>query len=174
MFRALPAAFAALILLNCAGVEAEEQELPPRTPALELTGRVVDAAELFDAQYEDGLTRKLGQLEQNTQVQLVVVTTPDLKGQDIADYSVELGRAWGLGSAERDDGLLLLVAPNERMVRIEVGYGLEASVKDEEAAQIIQDDILPHFRNGYFEVGVAEGVDSLIREVTPIELKEAA
>ncbi|WP_298467877.1 TPM domain-containing protein [uncultured Erythrobacter sp.] len=173
MFRPFLLTFAALLIVGCAA-EAEEVELPPPTPALELTGRVVDAADLFDAQYEDGLTRKLGQLEQDTQVQLVVATTPDLKGQTIEQYSLDLANAWGIGSVERDDGLLLLVAPTERRVRIEVGYGLEASVKDEEAAQIIQDDILPHFRKGDFEVGVAEGVDSLIREVTPIELKEAA
>lgn len=154
--------------------EVEETELPPRTPALELTGKVVDAADLFDAQYEDDLARKLGRLEQDTRVQFVVATTPDLKGQAIAVYSLELANAWGIGSIERDDGLLLLVAPNERKVRIEVGYGLEASVKDEEAAQIIADDILPHFRKGDFKAGVREGVDSLIREVTPVELKEAA
>ncbi|NQZ48432.1 MAG: TPM domain-containing protein, partial [Erythrobacter sp.] len=81
---------------------------------------------------------------------------------------------WGLGSAERDDGLLLLVAPTERRVRIEVGYGLEASVRDEEASFIIQNEILPHFRSGEYEIGITAAVDALIREVTPYELKEAA
>lgn len=172
MFRVIPAAFAALLLFGCA--EAEETELPPRTPALELTGQVVDAAGLFDAQFEHDLVRKLGQLEEDTSVQFVVATTPDLKGQDIATYSLELANAWGIGSIERDDGLMLLVAPNERRIRIEVGRGLEASVKDEEAGKIIREDILPHFREGDFTTGISAGVDSLIREVTPYELKEAA
>lgn len=173
MLRVAIAVLAAPILAGCA-TEAQEVELPASTPALELTGRVVDAADLFDAQYEDDLTRKLGRLERDTQVQLVVATTPDLDGQDIAAYSLDLARAWGLGSVERDDGLLLLVAPNDRQVRIEVGRGLEASVKDEEAGFIISDDILPHFREGDFKSGVAAGVDRLIEEVTPHELKEAA
>lgn len=173
MFRPFLLTFAALLTIGCAA-EAEEVELPPSTPALELTGRVVDAANLFDAQYEDDLSRKLVQLEQDTRVQFVVATTPDLKGQTIEDYSLELANAWGLGSVEHDDGLLLLVAPNERQVRIEVGYGLEDAVNNLEAAQIIQRDILPHFRKGDFKSGVAAGVDSLIREVAPVELQEAA
>ena len=92
----------------------------------------------------------------------------------MAEYSVDLGRSWGIGDADRDDGLLLVVAPNERKVRIEVGYGLEASVRDEEAAEIIQEAILPSFRQGDYETGIRQGVDQLIVEVTPYELKEAA
>ncbi len=174
MFRVVVGAFAALLLLGCTGSEAEETELPPRVPALELTGSVVDAADLFDAQYEDNLTRRLGQLYQDTSVQFVVATTPDLKGQTIEAYSLELANAWGLGSIERDDGLLLLVAPNERKVRIEVGYGLEDAINNLEAAQIIQADILPHVSKGDFKTGVSLGVDSLLREVTPVAQKEAA
>ncbi|QUL39303.1 TPM domain-containing protein [Erythrobacter sp. JK5] len=161
---------AALLAAGCAA-EADDSAI---APALELTGRVVDAASILSPAFEAETTAVLEQLESDTGVQLVVATTPDLQGYEINDYSLNLARSWGLGSKERDDGLLILVAPNERKVRIEVGRGLEASVKDEEAASIIQDGILPHFREGDFEAGLRAGVDGLMKEVTPYELKEAA
>ncbi|MDJ0642188.1 MAG: TPM domain-containing protein [Erythrobacter sp.] len=170
MLRPFLIGCAALLASGCAA-DAEETAIEP---ALELTGRVVDAAEILSPASESEITTTLRKLEDDTGVQLVVATTPDLKGYEIAAYSYDLATAWGLGSAERHDGLLMLVAPNERQIRIEVGRGLEASVKDEEAAFIIHDDILPHFREGDFEKGVAAGVDRLVDEVTPYELKEAA
>jgi len=175
MKRLSSAVPAALLLAGCA-VEtgAPEVEVFADAPALELTGRVVDAAGIFSPDFETEMKVKLAALEDETGVQLVVATTPDLGGQTIAAYSFDLANGWGIGSAERDDGLLLLVAPNERRVRIEVGLGLEASVRDEEAAVIIREDIIPHFRDSDYESGVAAGVDSLIDEVTPYELKEAA
>lgn len=170
MLRALLTGLAALVLAGaCAG------EPPPQSEAhLELTGRVVDAANIFEPQFEAELTKTLSKLEEDTLVQLVVATTPSLKGYDINDYSIQLARAWGIGHYERNDGLMILVAPNDRKVRIEVGLGLETAVKDEEAALIIQDGMLPHFRREDYEAGVAAGVEQLIREVTPVELKEAA
>lgn len=152
---------------------AETNEAGPE-PALELTGRVVDAADIFSSEFETAMASKLAALEEETGVQFVVATTPDLMDEPIEAYSLNLANAWAIGSAERDDGLLLLVAPNERRLRIEVGYGLEASVRDEEAAAIIRDDITPHFRNSDYESGVAAGVETLIEEVTPNESKEAA
>lgn len=176
-----PALLAASFWLSACAAEAEPtvqaDAASPNAPpaaALELTGRVVDAANILSADFEANLTARLAKLEEQTQVQFVVATTPDLKGRDIAFYSLDLANAWGIGSEDRDDGLMLLVAPNERSVRIEVGYGLEASVKDEEAAAIIERDIIPAFRDGDYEAGVQNGVDSLVREVTPYELKEAA
>ena len=168
---------AALALTGCganadgAGVSHAESAAPP---TMELTGRVVDEAQILSPAFETALTGKLKQLEERTLVQLVVATTPDLNGYAIADYCLDLAQAWGLGSAERDDGLLLLVAPNDRKVRIEVGLGLEESVKDEEAAQIIREAILPSFRERDYETGIDAGVDGLIEEVTPYELKQAA
>lgn len=170
MLRPALGCLAALLLVGCAA----EADSSTGEPVLELTGRVVDAAEVLSPGFELLLAGKLEKLEEDTQVQLVVVTTPDLGGEDVADYTRDLANAWGVGSAERNDGLVLLVAPKERKVRIEVGYGLEASVKDEEAAVIIRDDIVPHFSSGDFERGVDRAVDSLIREVSPYELKEAA
>lgn len=170
MARLVFAFSAALALSACAA----EAGAPDEPPALELTGRVVDAADILTPAYEARLTEMLAGLEADTKVQLVVATTPDLKGQDIADYSLALGNAWGIGDADRDDGLMLVVAPNERRVRIEVGLGLEDTVTDEEAAQIIDKNILPYFRLGEFETGISKGVEGLSREVSPTELKEAA
>ncbi len=173
MSRHLPAALAALLTISCTAGAS------PEPPVLELTGRVVDAADVLSPEAEARLTTRLAALEKETGVQLVVATTPDLGGQTIEAYSLALANAWALGDAERDDGLLLLVAPNQRKVRIEVGYGLEASVRDEEAAEIIQNAILPPFRAKAFDAGVEAGVVALAREVTrvplkPVPLKEAA
>ncbi|MEM6494680.1 MAG: TPM domain-containing protein [Pseudomonadota bacterium] len=153
---------------------AEAQTAENTEPSLELTGRVVDAGQILTPEFEERLTTKLAQLEADTQVQFVVATTPSLLGQDIETYSLNLANGWGIGSKERNDGLLLLVAANERRVRIEVGYGLEASVKDEEAAEIIATQMLPRFRESDYEGGIEAGVRALIYEVTPSELKEAA
>lgn len=168
MSRHLPAALAALLTFGCAA------EASPELPALELTGRVVDAADVLSPECEARLTTRLAALEQETGVQLAVATTPDLGGRTIEDYALALANSWGIGEARRDDGLLLLVAPNERKVRIEIGYGLEASVRNEEAAAIIQNAILPQFRRKAFDAGVEAGVAGLAREVTPVPLKEAA
>lgn len=131
----------------------------------ELTGRVVDNADLLTPEAEAALSAKLEALEAQSQRQLVVATVPDLQGYDIADYGYQLGRAWGLGDAERNDGALLLVAPNERKVRIEVGYGLEGYLTDALSALIIQNQILPRFRDGDFPGGIAAGTDAIIAQL---------
>ena len=153
---------------------AAEVSGPAQEPSLELTGRVVDAADVLSEGYEQEMTDRLAQLETETRVQLVVATTPSLRGASIESYSLDLANGWGIGSEERDDGLLLLVAPNDRRVRIEVGRGLEASVKDEEAADIIENAIIPSFEKSDYEEGISNGVGRLIEEVSPVQLKEAA
>lgn len=162
----------AAVALSACAAEASSPETPP--PALELTGRVVDAADILSPEFEAQLTRRLAALEEQRLVQLVVVSTPGLDGQDIADYTFGLGNAWEIGDAERNDGLIILIAPNERRVRIEVGLGLEQTVTNEEAAGIIEGLILPHFREGDFEAGVNAGVDGLANEIAQTDLKEAA
>ena len=171
MPRAITTSLAALLLMNCA---AEAEEPTSAQPALAMTGRVVDAANILSEAFEDEMTEKLAALEAETGVQMVIATTPDLEDRDIAAYSLDLANAWGIGSAERDDGLLLLIAPDQRQARIEVGYGLEASVKDEEAADILQNAVFPDFQNGNYEAGIAKGVERLVREVTPYKLDKAA
>lgn len=126
-----------------------------------LTGRVVDQGRLLDRATEEALTQKLATLEADTGDQLVVVTLDSLQGYEIEDYGYRLGRHWGIGQKEGDNGVLLIVAPNERKVRIEVGYGLEPILTDAFSAQIIQTRILPAFRTSAFQKGITDGVDAI-------------
>jgi uncharacterized protein len=97
----------------------------------------------------------------------VVVTVPNLHGQDIATFGVDLGRRLGVGRKDINDGVLLIVAPRERKARIEVGYGLEKALRDEDAGRIMRDAILPAFGAGDMPRGIAAGVDGIIREIGP-------
>jgi len=132
----------------------------PRFPAL--TGRVVDSAGVLSVATEAVLTRELAAFEAESGDQLVVATIADLDGLDIADYGYQLGRAWGIGDQQRNTGALLIVAPNDRQVRIEVGYGLEGELTDAMSAHIIQTRILPAFRRGDFDAGVLAGVAGMM------------
>lgn len=153
-----------LILLALAGAWlVAPLAAQPQFP--ELTGRVVDNADILTPEAEAALTAKLAALETQTQRQLVVATVPDLQGYDISDYGYQLGRAWGLGDAERNDGALLLVAPNDRKVRIEVGYGLEGYLTDALSALIIQNAILPRFRENDYPGGIMAGTDAIIAQL---------
>ena len=131
----------------------------------ELTGRVVDAADIIPADTEAELVAKLEALETRSQRQLVVATVPDLQGYDIADYGYQLGRAWGIGEATRNDGALLIVAPKERKVRIEVGYGLEGYLTDAMSALIIQNAIIPRFKADDYPGGIIAGSDAIIAQL---------
>jgi uncharacterized protein len=127
-----------------------------------LTGRVVDNAKLLSSGQESALTAQLASHEAATSNQVVVVTLPSLQGTSIDDFGYQLGRHWGIGQVGRDNGVLLIVAPNERKVRIEVGYGLEGDLPDAIARAIIDNDILPAFRRNDYPGGIAAGVDAII------------
>ncbi|WP_447954084.1 TPM domain-containing protein [Sphingopyxis chilensis] len=131
-----------------------------------LTGRVVDGANIIPADVEARLTQKLEALEKNSRRQLVVVTIPDLEGYEISDFGYRLGRVWGLGDKQRNDGALLIVAPNQRKVRIEVGYGLEGILTDGLSFLIIEKTIIPRFKAGDVPGGIEAGSDALIRQLT--------
>ncbi|KGD66201.1 hypothetical protein Y5S_00673 [Alcanivorax nanhaiticus] len=131
----------------------------------ELTGRVVDQAGLLTPAQKQSLTGALASAEQNTSNQVVVVTLADLQGYDIADYGYQLGRHWGIGSKDNDNGVLLIVAPNDRKVRIEVGYGLEGALTDALSSVIIQQEILPAFRQGQFYGGIQAGVTAILAAI---------
>jgi len=130
-----------------------------------LSGRVVDQANLLDAQAEAALTEQLKEHEEATSNQIVVVTVNSLQGRDEADYALKLGREWGIGTEEKNNGVLLLVAPNERKVRIEVGYGLEGALPDGLAGQIIRRNMLPSFKEGEFQRGIQSGTSSILQAV---------
>ena len=131
-----------------------------------LTGRVVDAANIIPADEQTRLTQKLEALEKQSGRQLVVVTVPDLQGYDISDYGYQLGRAWGIGSKASNNGALLIVAPNERKVRIEVGYGLEGVLTDGISFLVINQQILPRFKAGDIPGGIEAGTDALIQQLS--------
>ncbi|MBP6031668.1 MAG: TPM domain-containing protein [Sphingobium sp.] len=149
---------------------AEAQQFPA------LSGRVVDAANLLSPAQEISLEAKLTRLEQQSQRQLVVVTIADLGGYDIADYGFRLGDHWGIGDKGRDDGALLIIAPQERKVRIEVGYGLEGVLTDALSGRIIRNSIVPHFKQGDYPGGIMAGTDELVRilMLPPEEAKKLA
>jgi uncharacterized protein len=136
----------------------------PSFPAL--TGRVVDGANILSDTTRADLDSKLAALEAKTSRQLVVVTLASLQGYEISDYGYQLGRAWGIGQAKLNNGVLLIVAPNEHKVRIEVGYGLEPILTDALSSLIIQNAILPKFRAGDFNDGVEAGVDALVAQLS--------
>ena len=154
------------LLLALTGQAALAQNFP------KLSGRVVDQANLLDPQQEAALTAKLQGLETRTKRQLVVATLSSLEGYEISDYGYRLGRHWALGQdgkgeTEKDNGAILIVAPNERKMRIEVGYGLEPVLTDGLSSTIIRNDITPLFKAGDFAGGINAGVD---RIVTQLEL----
>ena len=127
-----------------------------------LTGRVVDRADLLTPDEEAQLTERLGALEDRTTDQFVVATIPSLAGRTVEDYSDSLATRWSLGQAGKDNGVLLLVAPNERRTRIAIGYGLEGIISNARAQQIIDHDLLPAFRERRWRDGISSGVDSII------------
>jgi uncharacterized protein len=131
-----------------------------------LTGRVVDSAHVLSAQTVSDLTAKLADLQTKTGRQLVVVTLPDLQGDDIADYGYQLGRAWGIGQKGQNNGVLFIVEPSEHKVRIEVGYGLEPVLTDALSSVILQQQVLPKFRTGDTDGGVVAGTDALIQQLS--------
>ena len=127
----------------------------------QLTGRVVDDADLLSAADIAELDAGLKALEDKSSDQVVVVTLPSLQGFTIEDFGYQLGRHWGIGTKEKDNGVLLIVAPNERKVRIEVGRGLEPLLTDAMSNVIINGAILPRFRSGDYAGGIKEGVKGI-------------
>src|SRR5688572_19625334 len=125
-------------------------------------GRVTDLANVIDAATEAELDRRLDQLEQATSSEVAVVTLPSLNGVPVEDYAVRLFKEWGIGQAKTDNGVLVLVAPNEREMRIEVGYGLEGILPDGLAGQIMRENFIPRFRDNDYNGGIRDGVARVI------------
>lgn len=132
----------------------------PKFPLL--TSRVVDTAHIISDDGRAKLENILKQEEDQTGNQVVVATVPNLSGYTIEDYGYQLGRHWGIGQKDKDNGVILLVALKEHRVRIEVGYGLESKLTDALNSNIIQTIILPQFRNGNFEGGIYNGTQAIL------------
>lgn len=131
-----------------------------------LTGRIVDQANVISADTRRSIEAKLIDLEAKSGIQLVVATVNSLEGQEIEPYANALFRNWKLGEKTKNNGVLLLVAPKERRVRIEVGYGLEGTLTDALGKVIITNAITPRFRAGDFSGGISRGVDDIITVLT--------
>ncbi|PAP77293.1 hypothetical protein BSZ37_13040 [Rubrivirga marina] len=144
----------AVLLLAVPGAAA--LDVPP------LTGRVVDLADVLDPATEAALVARLAAHEDSTSNQVVVLTIPSLEGEILEPYATRVFRTWELGQADRDNGILLLVAVADRELRIEVGYGLEGSLTDATSGSIIRAEIVPRFRDGDFDAGVVAGVDAIL------------
>jgi uncharacterized protein len=158
-----------LLLLLAAALAASAQSALPA-----LTGRVVDNANLIDPATKSALTAKLAAFEQKSTDQIVVATVNDLGGEAIEPYANRLFREWKLGQAGEDNGILLLVAKNDRKMRIEVGYGLEGTLTDLHSSLIINNVLVPAFRAGDFAGGISQAVDDIISvaEGRPEELED--
>ncbi len=131
-----------------------------------LTGRVVDQANIIPTESRQAIEAKLADLETKSGIQLVVATVTSLDGQEIEPYANELFRVWKLGEKTKNNGVLLLIAPNERRVRIEVGYGLEGTLTDALSQVIIANAITPHFKTSDYAGGITRGVDDIITVLT--------
>ena len=138
---------------------AAAQNFPP------LTGRVVDQADLLRPEQEFDLKSKSEALEAATKRQFVVATVKSLEGRTIEEYGYQLGRHWKIGDEKRDDGVILLVAPNEKKVRIETGYGARVFLTDAVSGLIVQNTILPKFRQGDMAGGIMAGADQIIDQM---------
>ena len=161
---------ALLAVLALAGAPALAK-LPPRPE-----GPVLDQAAVIPDAEEAALDARLRAYNQATGRAVMVVTISSLDGQDIESYGSSLGQAWGVGGKETDQGLILLVAPAERKLRIEVGYGLEQYMTDALAGRIIRDIIVPRFKDKDYAGGIAQGVDAIIAQLDrdPAEAKAIA
>ena len=138
----------------------------------ELTARVMDRASVLAPQTRASLERRLAEYERETGHQIVVHTTPSLEGLEIEEYSIRVAEAWKVGHKQLENGVILTVAPEDRDLRIEVGYGLEGVMPDAIAFRIIRDHIVPEFRAGNLEQGILAGTTAIMQaasgEVLPV------
>ncbi|GAA0564547.1 TPM domain-containing protein [Rhizomicrobium electricum] len=159
-FRSVAAFFVVALFAVFATASANAAlQFPP------LTGRVVDDAGILSEPAKQKLTAYLAEHEQQTGHQVVVVTLKDFGGTDIADYGYQLGRAWGIGQKGKNNGVLIMVAPNQHQTRIEVGYGLEGDLTDAQSKLIVENLMLPAFRKGDYDGGILAGTVNVLRTI---------
>jgi len=149
-----------LALAFASAVQAQNLKFP------DLTGRVVDQANVLPVETRNAIDAKLADLENKSSIQFVVATVASLQDQDIETYANLLFRKWAIGEKKKNNGVLLLVAPKEKKVRIEVGYGLEGVITDALSKLVIVNGIAPRFKAGDFGGGVTRGVDDVISILT--------
>lgn len=128
-----------------------------------LTAHVNDYASLLPSEDAQKLEARLSSFEAKTKHQFALLIVPNMGGLPLEDYSIKVAEAWRLGDKQRDDGLLMVVAQQERKMRIEVGYGLEGDIPDAIAARVVRDILRPAFQRGDYAYGIAAAFDQLIR-----------
>ncbi|MBD3410940.1 MAG: YgcG family protein [Ignavibacteriales bacterium] len=153
--------FVIICILGCASTLFASQ-----TPVPELRARVTDLTATLTPDQRDSLERKLRTFEQNKGSQIAVLFVPTTGDETIEQYTMRVAETWKIGRSGADDGVILVVAKNDRELRIEVGYGLEGAVPDALARQIIDELIVPRFRSGDYFDGTAAGVEALIAAVS--------
>jgi uncharacterized protein len=166
--RMVLAALAAAALLLCGGSALAQSFPPPQ-------GYVSDFANIIDPFDRDILESRLSTLTKENGAEVAVVTILTLNGDTIENYAVELFEDWGIGQAQADNGVLFITALTERMVRIEVGYGLEPVITDGRAGRILDNEVLPYFRDGDYSAGILAGaaaIEDLIRDGAPPSIIE--
>ncbi len=156
-----------LVLLFIAPV-AWSLDIPP------LTGRVVDQAHVILPAHLSDLNDALTAHESKTSNQVAVLTLPSLAGEPLEEFSHRVASAWGLGQKGTDNGVLLLVAIQDRKIRIEVGYGLEGTLTDAKTSQIIRHEIVPRFRHGEYSEGIVAGVHAILTTIEGTYTKPAS
>lgn len=160
-FAALAAPLAILMVAGGCNAEAPaESAVCIGVPEFAFQGRVTDAANILNAEAERRLSERLAAYEQRTKHQMVVVTTSALNGAAPMEFATCLGRRWGIGDAKRDDGVLILVAPNERQSSVAVGDGLEKALTDVEAKAVIE-DMVPSFQKRNYADGLSIGIEAI-------------
>lgn len=153
------AALAAWLLLACSWLPAAAQDIT--VPFL--SGRIVDHATILSTEARERLSAMLAEHERRTGNQVVVLTLPSLGADGIEEYALRVFEDWKLGSAGKDNGVLVLVVPGDRRMRIEVGYGLEGTLTDAAASRIIRDLMTPRFREGNYDVGIEAGLTAILQ-----------
>ena len=154
--RSLLAGFVGMVLFVFCQTACAEVAIPA------LDKRATDLTATLTAEQQTALEQRLTQFEQQKGSQLALLMVPSTQPEDIAQYSIRVVERWRLGRKSVDDGILLLVAKDDRATRIEVGYGLEGVIPDAVAKRIIEEIMIPHFRQGDYAAGINAGVDSLI------------
>jgi uncharacterized protein len=154
--------FTTIFFLFSFCLQAQIEKIIPAKPSLQ-EGLVMDYTGTLTAQQKQALNQKLIAYDDSTSSQIAVVIIQSLQDYDIAEYALALGRKWGIGGAEFSNGVLVLIAMDERKSRIEVGYGLEGAIPDVTARNILDNFITPNFKEGNYYRGLDQATDNIIK-----------
>ncbi|MFZ1786035.1 MAG: TPM domain-containing protein [Ferruginibacter sp.] len=155
-----------IVLLLLAVVGFSQGQFDPESLLKQKPAQLVnDFTGTLTAGQQQALETKLVAVDDSTSTQIAVVIIPSLNGRDVADFNIELGRAWGVGGKTNNNGVILLIAKNDRKLNIATGYGLEGALPDITAKQIIDQVIVPNFKGDDYYRGIEEGTDAIIQAV---------